>query len=91
MMKVLCTRAADCESGATAIEYALIASILSMAILTGAETVGSAIKTQFGSVSTRIATTSVHDAGQGGTSMVSLHAPADAEALSDDKASLPRP
>lgn len=92
MMKVLCTRAADCESGATAMEYALTAAILSVALLTGAETVGSAIKTQFDGVSTRLATSSQQHAGTGGgTSLVSLHSPADAEALGDDKVAWPRP
>jgi pilus assembly protein Flp/PilA len=91
MMKVLCTRAADCESGATAMEYALTAAILSVALLTGAETVGSAIKTQFGQVSGKLAITSVHDAGPGGTSMVSLQSPAEGEASTGTKVSWPRP
>lgn len=92
MMKVLCTRAADCESGATAMEYALIASILSMALLTGAESVGSAIKDQFGLVSHKLAGTSAQQAGPGGgTSMVSLPSPADTETLTETKVSWPRP
>ncbi len=73
MMKVLCTRAADCESGATAIEYALTAAILSVVLLTGAETVGTAIQTQFGLVSNTLAMSSSRPgAGAGGTSLVSL-------------------
>lgn len=92
MMKVLCTRAADCESGATAMEYALIASILSMAILTGAETVGSAIKDQFGLVSHRVAGTSAQNAQPGGgTSMVSRQSSVDTEALTGTKVSWPQP
>lgn len=92
MMKVLCTRAADCESGATAMEYALIASILSMALLTGAETVGSAIKDQFGLVSHKLAGTSAQQAGpSGGISMVSRQSPEDVEALTGTMVSWPQP
>jgi len=35
------------ESGATAIEYGLIAALISVAIITGATTLGSKIGTQF--------------------------------------------
>lgn len=91
MMKVLCTRAADCESGATAMEYALIGSILSMAILTGADTVGTKIKDQFGLVSHKLAATTVHDAGPGGTSMIALQSPVDVETQAGTKVSSPRP
>ena len=92
MMKVLCTRAADCESGATAMEYALIASILSIALLTGAETVGTALKDQFGLVSNRLAGTSAQNAQPGGgISMVSRRSPADTEALTGTEVSWPQP
>lgn len=92
MMKVLCTRAADCESGATAMEYALTAAILSVALLTGAETVGTALKHQFGQVSHKLAATSAQHAGPGGgTSMVSRQSPAEAEALTGTKVSWPQP
>ena len=92
MMKVLCTRAADCESGATAMEYALIASILSMALLTGAETVGTTLKDQFALVSHKLEGTSVRHAGPGGgASMVSRPLPADTETLADTKVSWPQP
>ena len=50
-MKVLCTRAAKCESGATAMEYALTAAILSVVLLTGADTLGSVVNDSFMSMS----------------------------------------
>lgn len=88
MMKVLCTRAADCESGATAMEYALTAAILSVALLTGAGTVGTALKDQFGLVSHKMAGISAQESGPGGgASMVSRQLPADDEALADTKVS----
>ncbi|WP_331284445.1 Flp family type IVb pilin [Hoeflea alexandrii] len=88
MMKVLCTRAADCESGATAIEYALIASILSMALLTGAATVGSALKQQFGHVSHKLAGTSAQHAGPGGgTSLIALPSRPEGQTLTATQAS----
>ncbi|WP_340159926.1 Flp family type IVb pilin [uncultured Hoeflea sp.] len=55
MMKVLCTRAGKCESGATAMEYALTAAILSIALLTGADTLGNAVTNSFTSMSQRMA------------------------------------
>jgi len=92
MMKVLCTRAADCESGATAMEYALTAAILSVALLTGAETVGTALKDQFGLVSHKLAGTAAQHAGPGGgTSMISRQSPTEGQALSDTKVSWPQP
>ena len=39
------------ESGATAIEYALIASLISIGILAGATAVGTGLNSIFGSVS----------------------------------------
>jgi pilus assembly protein Flp/PilA len=35
------------ESGATAIEYGLIAALISVALITGATTLGNALNTQF--------------------------------------------
>ena len=55
MMKVLCTRAGKCESGATAMEYALTAAILSIALLTGADTLGNAVTNSFTSMSQKMA------------------------------------
>jgi pilus assembly protein Flp/PilA len=76
MMKVLCTRAACCESGATGMEYALTAAIISVALLTGAETLGNAINDKFSFLSKKVAIAS-EEMGQsgGGTSLVSLQAP----------------
>lgn len=38
------------ESGATAIEYGLIAALISVALITGATTLGNALNTQFTNV-----------------------------------------
>ncbi|UJW75634.1 Flp family type IVb pilin [Rhizobium sp. SL42] len=38
------------ESGATAIEYGLIAALISVALITGATTLGNALNKQFGQV-----------------------------------------
>ncbi|NTJ41136.1 Flp family type IVb pilin [Agrobacterium larrymoorei] len=40
------------ESGATAIEYGLIAALISVAIITGAQTLGTSLSTQFNNIST---------------------------------------
>jgi pilus assembly protein Flp/PilA len=42
------------DSGATAIEYCLIAAGLSIVIITGVNAVGSALDTTFGTVSTQL-------------------------------------
>ena len=42
---------AKCESGATAIEYGLIAALISVGIIAVVTTVGSDLKTTFGKVS----------------------------------------
>ncbi|WP_159945962.1 Flp family type IVb pilin [Rhizobium sp. 18065] len=39
------------ESGATAIEYGLIAALISVALITGATTLGNALNTQFDEIS----------------------------------------
>jgi pilus assembly protein Flp/PilA len=72
MMKVLCTRAAKCESGATAMEYALTAAILSVVLLTGADTLGSVVNDSFMSMSKTLEMTAT-TGGQsgGGTKLVS--------------------
>ena len=54
MMKVLCTRAANCDSGATSMEYALIAAIVSVVFLTGADTLSSVLNDKFMSLSTKL-------------------------------------
>ena len=42
------------ESGATAIEYGLIAALVGVALILGATSVGTAINTKFGNVADRI-------------------------------------
>ena len=50
-MKNLFKRFAKDESGATAIEYGLIASLIGVAIILGATTLGSKLNTTFNSIS----------------------------------------
>jgi len=54
MMKVLCTRAANCEDGVTSIEYGLIAALMSVALLTGAGAMGDTITGQFKTLSKKL-------------------------------------
>ena len=42
------------ESGATAIEYGLIAALISVAIITGATTLGNTLNNTFGAISTKM-------------------------------------
>ncbi len=44
------------ESGATAIEYGLIGTLISIAIIVGATSVGSALNSKFDSVATSVDT-----------------------------------
>lgn len=44
------------ESGATAIEYGLIAALIAIAIMAGAGAIGSAIGTKFSTIATAIST-----------------------------------
>jgi pilus assembly protein Flp/PilA len=53
-MKALLTRFARDESGATAIEYGLIASLVGVAIIVGATTLGSKLNTTFNAISGKI-------------------------------------
>ena len=55
-MTNLFARFVNCESGATAIEYGLIAALIGVAIITAATTLGSQLSTTFGSVSTTLGT-----------------------------------
>jgi pilus assembly protein Flp/PilA len=50
-MKNLLTRFAKDESGATAIEYALIAAGIGIAIITAVNTLGTAISSKFTAIS----------------------------------------
>jgi len=54
-MKNFIARFARDESGATAIEYGLIAALIGVAIVTGARAVGTNLNTLFTNVSTDIA------------------------------------
>ncbi|GCA48093.1 Flp family type IVb pilin [Sinorhizobium meliloti] len=51
-MKTIFARLMKDESGATAIEYGLIAALISVALITGATTLGGALDTQFDNLST---------------------------------------
>ncbi|MGL4196258.1 MAG: Flp family type IVb pilin [Allorhizobium sp.] len=42
------------ESGATAIEYGLIAALISVALITGATTLGGALNNQFNEISKKL-------------------------------------
>jgi pilus assembly protein Flp/PilA len=55
-MTLLVKRFADDESGATAIEYGLIAAGISVAIITVVNTLGSQLKSTFTTISTQLAT-----------------------------------
>jgi len=49
-MKTLLARFAKDESGATAIEYALIAAGIALAIITAVNTLGTTLSNKFGSI-----------------------------------------
>jgi pilus assembly protein Flp/PilA len=53
-MKSLVQRFAKDESGATAIEYGLIASLIGVAIIVGATTLGTQLNSTFNAISTKI-------------------------------------
>ena len=55
-MSKFVARFAKDESGATAIEYGLIAAGISVAIITVVNTLGSQLKTTFTNISTQLAT-----------------------------------
>jgi pilus assembly protein Flp/PilA len=50
-MAALLSRLLKDESGATAIEYGLIAALIATALITGASTLGGALNTQFNGLS----------------------------------------
>jgi len=56
-MKNLFTRFAKDESGATAIEYGLIAALISVVIITAVTTVGTNLQRTFNTVATKLAGT----------------------------------
>ena len=51
-MKTLCARFVQDESGATAIEYGLIAALIAVGIITAARLLGSQISATFNTVAT---------------------------------------
>jgi pilus assembly protein Flp/PilA len=53
-MKTLIRRFIACESGATAIEYALIAAGIGIAIITAVNALGTAISGKFNSIKTSL-------------------------------------
>ncbi len=53
-MQNLVTRFINDESGATAIEYGLIAALISVALIGGATSLGTNIGTRFSTVSTSV-------------------------------------
>ncbi len=53
-MQNLVTRFIKDESGATAIEYGLIAALIAVAMITGASAVGQSVQTKFSEVSDAI-------------------------------------
>ena len=53
-MKKLIVKFAKDESGATAIEYGLIAALIAVAMISGARLVGTAINTKFANVAGRV-------------------------------------
>jgi pilus assembly protein Flp/PilA len=53
-MKTLFTRFAKDESGATAIEYGLIATLIGVAIIIGAGALGTKLNSVFSGISTKL-------------------------------------
>ena len=53
-MKNLVVRFAKCESGATAIEYGLIASLIGVAIIAALSSTANGISNTFGNVSAKL-------------------------------------
>ena len=53
-MQKLVSRFIKDESGATAIEYGLIAALIGVAIIFGAQALGTSLNTKFGDVATAV-------------------------------------
>lgn len=53
-MSKIFARFREDESGATAIEYGLIAALISVAIIAGASTLGNSLNSQFANISTKL-------------------------------------
>jgi pilus assembly protein Flp/PilA len=54
MMSSIFSRFMNDESGATAIEYGLIAALISVALITGATALGNKLNSQFNTLSTKL-------------------------------------
>lgn len=52
------------ESGATAIEYGLIAALISVALIAGATTLGNSLSTTFNTISTKMSNASTTASGR---------------------------
>jgi len=57
-MQKLVTRYINDESGATAIEYGLIAALIGVAIIVGARQLGTNLNTKFNEIATEVANAS---------------------------------
>lgn len=53
-MSAIFARFMNDESGATAIEYGLIAALISVALITGATALGNSLNKQFNALSTKL-------------------------------------
>ena len=53
-MAALISRMLKDESGATAIEYGLIAALIAVALITGATALGTSLNSQFNALSTKL-------------------------------------
>jgi len=62
-MSKLFSRFLKDESGATAIEYGLIAALISVAIIAGASTLGNTLNNTFHTISTKMSTANTQASG----------------------------
>ena len=53
-MRTLVSRFVSCQSGATAIEYGLIASLIGVAIIVSVQAVGNGLNNTFNNVSSKL-------------------------------------
>lgn len=66
-MKKLLMRFRDDESGATAIEYGLIAALIALAIVAGAGALGNSLNDQFSGIASRLTATLPGEGGGSST------------------------
>lgn len=57
-MKFLCRRFARDESGATAIEYGLIAALIALTMISGARSLGTKLSAKFSTIAATVASAS---------------------------------